>query len=74
MIPKSNEPLRLKDNIDSCDFKLEPEEVEEDIDSVLHMASETDKYCNIQNIQINNTGVNIGTENLGDDDDFNVDF
>ena len=32
----------------------------------------SDAFCNPQNIQINNTGVNVQSENIGIDDDYDI--
>ena len=51
----------------------EDEEDEEDFDleDMLHTDT-SDAFCNPQNIQINNTGINVQDENIGIDDDYDI--
>jgi len=51
------------------------DEVDEDFDEIEAMFGNIDDpndKCSIQNIQINNTGINISTEDMGDDDEYDI--
>ena len=55
----------------------EDDEIDEDFDDIEAMFGNIDDpndKCSIQNIQINNTGINIATEEMGDDDDYDIDI
>ena len=53
----------------------EDDEIDEDFDDIEAMFGNIDDpndKCSIQNIQINNTGINIATEDMGDDDEYDI--
>ena len=45
-----------------------------ELEDMLQADAVSDSFCNPQNIQINNTGINVKTQNIGVDDDYDIDF
>ena len=54
----------------------EPDDDEDfdEIESMFGNIEDPNDKCSIQNIQINNTGINLATEDMGDDDDYDIDL
>jgi len=66
---------KLMELNEGVEEEIDDEEDEfDEIEAMFGNIEDPNDKCSIQNIQINNTGINITTEQMGDDDDYDIDI